>query len=210
MAKYRQLARSGQQLYGIDTRHSWVQIKVFRGGRLARLGHNHIVSTHLIRGLAAQGPRTGQADLYISLTDLVVDRPDLRRQAGRQFDSRPSANDVAATRANMLGDRVLDAARLPFVELSLEFADGIASTAIKLKQVSVPVDIQISLPRPPSRVPPINGSFNLRLSEFGIEPFTALGGALRVVDEIQVKYQLQLRAATSVEDAIASEQFPES
>ena len=207
-AKYRQLAQSGQRLYGVDTRQSWVHIKVYRGGKLARLGHNHIVSTHLIHGLVALGPRSANADLYISLADLLVDLPALRVQAGDHFATRPSTADIAATRANMLGERVLDTARTPFAELSLDLAEGLVSTGLKIRGVKVPLSIPLHLPLPSPVVPPISGVFHLNLSDFGIEAFTALAGALRVVDEVEVEYQLQLRAASRVEDAFASKQYP--
>ena len=203
-ADYRRLEASGQQLYGVDTRQSWVRIKVNRGGILARLGHNHIVSTHLIRGVAAVGQGSARADLFIKLTDLLVDLPDLRAQAGDRYNSRPSADDIAATRANMLGEKVLDAARAPFVELHFQLIDDLAVTTLKLRDATARVSIP-NLPSMQAAKQPVRGVFHLKLSDFGIAPFTALGGALRVLDGIEIEYRLQLRAATSVGDAFAIE-----
>src|ERR1700758_4464227 len=70
-ADYRQLAASGRPVFRVDPGRSLVVIQVFRAGSLARVGHDHAVASHDLRGYVA--PDAGRADLYIRLDELVVD-----------------------------------------------------------------------------------------------------------------------------------------
>ena len=97
-AYYRQAAARGQPVYEVDPASSLVVIEVRRGGTLAQLGHDHVVASHDVRGYLA--PADGRADLYLRLDRLVVDERDLRAEA--QFDTQPSDEAIAGTRANML------------------------------------------------------------------------------------------------------------
>ncbi len=97
-AHYRQAAARGQPVFEIDPAGSLVVIEVRRGGTLARLGHDHVIASHDVRGYVA--PDEGRADLYLRLDRLVVDERELRAEA--QFDTQPSDDAIAGTRANML------------------------------------------------------------------------------------------------------------
>ena len=91
-------------------------IRTYRGGWLAGLAHNHVISTDTIRGYALiGGPQGDRADLYMRPWDLVLDDPALRLAAGAGFESERSAGDIAATRARMLGPQGLHSNAHPFI-----------------------------------------------------------------------------------------------
>ena len=73
VAYYRQAAAQGTPVMQIDPAASLVAIEVYRGGSLARLGHDHVVASHDVRGFVA--PNAKRADLYFRLDSLVVDEP---------------------------------------------------------------------------------------------------------------------------------------
>lgn len=189
----------------INTALSDVRILVYRGGELARLGHNHVVSSGDLQGfvLHADDMLASRFDLFLPLDRLIVDDPALRAQQGDDFSSTVSASDSQGTRANMLGDKVLDAAQFPFLQIGGKVAESSPST------LTLNIDIDLHGERrslqtlanvteePDSLI--IEGSFEVRQSDFGIEPFSALLGRLRVLDEVKIKYRIVASSAGSEE-----------
>jgi hypothetical protein len=188
---YRQAAARGVPVFRIDPATSRIVIEVFRAGSLARLGHDHVIASHDVHGFVA--PSEGRSDLYIALERLFVDEPELRAEAG--FDTQPSADDVAGTRGNML--RALDAARYPFAVIRIvrdpaSGQDSPGDVAITVhgatRTLRVPLhidsgDVQIR----------VAGELSLRQTDFGIEPLSVLGGALRVQDTVKLRYRIEAR-----------------
>lgn len=171
---------------------SLVQIKVFRAGRLARLGHNHVISSRYLGGkvLVSDELARSRASLYLPVASMVVDDPVFRQQAGEGFEYPLSEQDRAATRANMLGERLLNAVSYPYVYiqvLGVQEAEAGLSATIQLtvldKQVSKQVPVALSRT---ACAMSVSSSFELRHAEIGLEVFSVLGGALQVKDAIQV------------------------
>src|SRR4029434_218833 len=117
-AYYRDALKQGRPVYRVDPATSLVVIEARRGGSLAHLGHDHIIARHAVQGYIA--PDDGRSDLYVQLDQLVVDEPELRGEA--KFDTRPSADDIAGTRQNML--RSLQAEQYPFALIAISRVDA--------------------------------------------------------------------------------------
>ncbi|MDX1569496.1 MAG: YceI family protein [Xanthomonadales bacterium] len=197
--RYRKLAGEGWSVLQVDPSHSELRIRVCRTGRMARLGHNHIVSASRIGGLAARDGDTFTADLYLAVADLEVDRDDLREAAGPDFDSDLTKQDKTDTRANMLSEKVLAASGHPFLAAELaatELASGRAEYPIDFRirerhrTVNVPLKVDFG-----SQVE-VRGRFSLAQSAFGLEPFSILGGAIGVADELEIEFELVFVPAT--------------
>jgi hypothetical protein len=107
------LADSGWTVCRIDPEDSLLDIRVAPAGKLARLGHHHLISTRAIGGHVAARASILQADLFVAATDLVVDDPTLRRAAGGSFADPVPDDDRRGTRGNLLGPDVLGAADRP-------------------------------------------------------------------------------------------------
>lgn len=184
---YRQARAENAEVFQVDPDRSLVAIEVRRGGSLARLGHDHLVASHGVQGYVAVA--RGRADLFVPLDGLTVDEPALRTQAG--FATAVSAEAAAGTRRNML-EKVLDSARYPFalIHVTGAGADG-APVAVDLtlhgatRHYQVPVAVERS-----GRELVISGRMTVRQTDFGIAPFTVLGGALRVEDELAMDFRL--------------------
>jgi hypothetical protein len=189
---YRQATAEGARVLAIDPAQSLVTVTVRRGGPLARLGHDHVVASHAITGFAA--PVQGRADFSFRLDQMTVDEPALRREAG--LDTEPSAEAIAGTRANMLG-RVLDAGRFPLVVLhAQQQAPGDAALRLTItlhgttRTVTVPARIEAGADSISA-----SGAMQLRQSDFGITPMSVLGGAMTVLDPLELRFRIVARTA---------------
>lgn len=192
---YRQAIEQRRLVYRVDPARSLVVVEVRRGGSLARLGHDHVVASHDVRGYVA--PDDGRADLYIPLDRLVVDEPRLRAEAG--FDTQPDAAAVAGTRHNML-EKVLEVARYPFVLISVvravEDRDSSLRVSIALHGVTRAFRIPAKLEEAADGID-VSGQVALDQSDFGIVPFSILGGAIQVQDNVNLRFRIHARQAAS-------------
>jgi hypothetical protein len=193
-AVYEQALSRGQPVYRNEPARSLVAIVVRRGGSLARLGHDHVVASRGVQGLIAPG--NGRADLYLPLAELSVDEPALRAEAG--LDTQPGEADIAATRANML-DKVLEVQRFPFALIGVKTrADAQLDVHITLhgqtRHFEVPA--RIAAARGEMRV---SGALEFDQSEFGIAPFSVLGGAMQVQDRLSLRFDLHAIQAAELQ-----------
>lgn len=191
--RYQDLA-ADERLYRIDEARSSLLIQVYRAGRLKRLGHNHILAA---RGLAGQvvwseSLEKRRADLYFPVAKLEVDNAELRKQAGPEFSSVPSETDVVGTKRNLLSETQLNAQVYPFVRIELtalelvgEIARAKVDFVVRDKKVSKVVEFRLLTS---AQAIEAKGQLLFNLSEFGIEPYSVLGGALSVADEIRVRF----------------------
>jgi len=190
-AYYRQAAARGQPVYEVDPASSLVVIEVRRGGTLAHLGHDHVVASHDVRGYMA--PADGRADLYLRLDRLVVDERDLRAEA--QFDTQPSAEAIAATRANMLDQ--LGAGAHPWAlvavrDVAIDAAGFRMNATLTLNGSTRAMDLSPQIVLSAGEIG-VDGRVTLEQTSFGITPFSILGGALQVQDRVSVRFRIRAR-----------------
>jgi hypothetical protein len=189
---YRDAIARGEPVFRIDGATSLVTVYVYRDGPLARLGHDHVVASRDVRGFAAApaDPTRARADLSMPIPTLIVDAADLRAEAG--FESSPSADDIAGTRENMLES--LDADAFPAIGLAATLAAPLPeprlSVELNLHGTARKFDVPVALSIDADRLE-VSGSFEVRQSEFGIEPFSVFGGALKVADRLNVAFRLR-------------------
>lgn len=184
-AFYRDAASRGERVLHVDPRRSSIVIEVRRAGPLARLGHDHVVASRNVQGYVL--PSAGRADLFIPLARLTVDEPGLRAELA--METQPAPEAVGGTRRNML-DKVLEADRFPFALVRVSRKEGdVLRVAVtlhgKTREVEVPARID-STPEGMS----VSGRMTLAQSDFGITPFSVLGGALQVQDAMAMRYRI--------------------
>jgi hypothetical protein len=186
----------GATVYSIDSQASNVQIHVFRGGTLARLGHNHVVTSKHVAGRAwvqSAANRSG-FELSFPVAQLVVDDAQERAAAGSDFPGEIPDDDREGTRKNMLRAEVLDAERYPTISLRSVKLSGTQQkpqvvARIKIKEVSQDVTIPTSVTIEGAKLT-ARGEFDIQQTSFGIKPFSIGLGALEVVDKLHVKFVL--------------------
>lgn len=181
-------------MFRVDPARSLVTIEVRRGGSLARFGHDHVVASHDMAGSLAPGE--GRADLWVPLDALVVDEPALRAAAGLR--TQPSPEDIAGTRRNMLG-RVLETDRFPYALVSLTEV-GVAGgakqlrVAITLHGTTRSFETEARFDETADEAS-ATGTIAIDQSQFGIVPFSVLGGAIAVQDRLDIAFRIRARRA---------------
>lgn len=176
---------------------SRIRIYVFRGGRAGHLGHNHVLSAPQFDGFAylpEAGLSGARLDLVFRLDQLLLDLPAQRAEAGGAFASVPSAAAIEATRANMLGEDNMQAARYPLVRIRTLAVSGeaprvAARVAVELHGQTRELDVPLNLTGWPE-VLQVSGAMVLRQSDFGIRPFSVMNGLLAVQDAVRLEFTL--------------------
>lgn len=196
-AEYAALAAAGGRTFSLDPGRSAVRIHVFRGGRAGRFGHNHVLSAPRFVGyffLPVSGAADGRFDLEFRLDQLEIDNPTIRSRLGSAYSTVLSAEAVDGTRRHMLGAENMQAYEFPLVRVrSLRIVGEAPKFAAEVRiamhgrtrDIRVPLDVT-GLPDHLA----VAGSFVLRQSDFGIKPYTALGGLLAVEDEVVIAFEL--------------------
>ncbi len=185
---YEQAAAQGKPVLRIDPASSVVVLTVRRGGSLARFGHDHVVASHGIQGYVA--PEAGRADLYVALDGLQVDEPALRAEAG--LDTQPSEADIEGTRANMR-EKVLETGRFPFALIhATSGAPGTLAVELTLHGARRSFEVPAKLEKQGEDLA-VQGRFAFNQSDFGITPFSILGGAVQVQDRVELRFRVLAR-----------------
>jgi polyisoprenoid-binding protein YceI len=195
--RYAALAATGGSLLRFDAAQSTVRIYVYRGGRAARLGHNHVLTAPRFGGylyLPPAGAGGAQFDLEFRLDELQFDDPAIRAGLGTAFAAELTADDRANTRAHMLGDDNLQAGHFPFVRIHglAVIGEGpalAAEVAVEMHGQRRTFLVPLTVEGLPLRAV-VAGSLVLRQSDFGVQPYSALGGLIAVQDAVRVDVNL--------------------
>ncbi len=188
-----------ERVYKVNGADSLVEIRVYREGRLAHLGHNHIISSRDLRGIIILARDVGNStlDLQLPVATLVVDDPTLRQASGKDFATELSEADIEGTRTNMLGAKVLDAERFPQVQVRAKVAGGKLpvlelDASVRLLGISRPLKIPVKVELDGDQLT-ANGIFDIHQTEFGLKPFSTLVGALTVKDKLTIRFRIVAR-----------------
>jgi len=182
--------------YRIDPDNSVLRILVYRDGPLAEFGHNHVIVADNLSGevYLAPGFHDSGFRLRVPVSDFKVDPPDARKVEGGVFAKALSAQAREATRDNMLGASVLDAENFPVIHIRSVAIKGPdwgpdMTVRISLHGVSRDVTVPVAVHHGGNRLW-ITGVMELRQTDFGITPFSAMGGGLRVQDRLRVRFRI--------------------
>ena len=183
-------------VYRVIPARSSLIVKVYRAGPLAALGHNHVVTSASTDGFVylADDLANARADLFVPVDSFIVDDPAARAAAGPDFATQPAASDIAGTREHMLGPALLDATAFPYIGVHVApLSVGAQSTRVNVsidvrgKTATLPVDV--AWHRTGDELA-IVAEFSVDHATLGLEPYSALGGTLRVADSIDVSVAL--------------------
>jgi polyisoprenoid-binding protein YceI len=155
-----------------------------------------VIAHHGISGTVevAPDPLASTFMLEITVADLDVDNADTRALEGEDFEGEVPQKDIDGTRANMLGEALLDGEQFPAIQIQSRAIEGSMTDASIVTTVIVkglehtvtfPASIELT---DDSFV--ASGQLELMHDELGLSPFTAMGGALSVRDLLVLKYEL--------------------
>jgi hypothetical protein len=187
---------AGAKLFDIDPRRSVVTIRVYRSGPVAKLGHNHVITSAEASGFAWRGPTPADSgfQLRIPVGTLVVDDPAARAAAGPDFEGPVPESARDGTKKNLLRPEVLDAAQFPDVTvragaLAGSWQQPVAQADVTMKGVTRRVEVPLDLADTEGTLT-ARGTFRIRQTEFGMVPFSVAGGAIQVADEVVLGFEI--------------------
>jgi polyisoprenoid-binding protein YceI len=189
----------GAQEYAVVAEESLLQILVYRGGAMARLGHNHVIASHQLSGAVSvtDDPLQSRFDISIPVNELAIDEPAMREMAGPDFPPGVPQSARDGTRKNLLSEALLDGAKYPAIRLRATdvaaagegFDVGVEITLKdQVRVVRVPVTIERKQGELVAR-----GEFPLKQSELGFKPFSVAMGTLVVLDEMRIRFEVVAR-----------------
>ena len=162
----------------IDVEHSTLTVFVYKSGLFSAFADNHVISAPIAAGSISE-----ESPLAI---DVMV-----RSSALRVLDPGLSSDRRAEVQARMLGAEVLDVAMFPditFASTTVEPAGADRWNATGRLTIHGQARV-IMLP-----VVRANGRYRgevvIKLRDFGIEPITVAGGAVKVKDELKVQFEI--------------------
>ena len=189
--------------FDVSSRDSLLTILAFRGGTLAKVGHNHVIASHDVSGTfyVPDDVTHSTFELRIPVGQLVIDEPDLRAKEGPDFPKDVPDSAKEGTRRNMLSEALLNGGQYPDLSLVSQHIDVItpgsqvrADVQITVRgqthTVSVPVTYSLS-----NGELTASGELPLKQTDLGLTPFTAMLGALAVQDEMRVRFRFVAHAA---------------
>ncbi len=169
----------GAQPRQIDTAKSSITIHVYKAGVLSAFGHDHVIAAPIAAGTV----------------DKEGKRVELRvnAEALRVKDPNASEKDRAEIQSTMAGPQVLDAAAHKEIRFQSRSAAAAGEGAWKvsgdltLHGVTHPVSVEVR-----EQEGHYTGTCRFAISEFGIKPVKVAGGTVKVKDEIQIDFEIQL------------------
>lgn len=190
---------SGARAYQVVPAESLVRIVVYRGGKLANAGHNHVIASRDLSGTVYVHDEIARSgfELKLPVMRLEIDPPELRSQEGAGFPPQVPDSAREGTRRNMLGEAVLDGERHPEITLSALAVEGTleslqVSTLVGIRgqhrEVHAPVTVRYASARLVA-----SGELEVRQTDLGLTPYSALLGALQVQDAVKVKFTVVAR-----------------
>jgi polyisoprenoid-binding protein YceI len=187
--------------YDVVSGESLLTILAFKGGALAKAGHNHVIASHDLSGtfyVPADVSRSS-FELHVPVAQLTIDEPGLRAKEGPDFPTDVPESAKEGTRHNMLGEALLNGAQYPEITLVGQRVGMATAGAAMRSDVQVTVRGQVHT----LSVPVVysldgsqlvaSGELPIKQSELGLTPFSALLGALQVEDELHVRFHIVAR-----------------
>lgn len=184
---------------GVVAPESLLQIWIYRGGPMARMGHNHVIASHHLEGVVhlTDEPSRTRFDLRIPVNELAIDEPALREAAGADFPPAVPQSAREGTRKNLLSEALLDGERFPHIRLR---ATDVKPTGdhwdvgvdITFKESVYPVRVPVHIERRGAGIV-ARGHFTLNQTQLGLKPFSVAMGSLVVLDEMRIHFELVAR-----------------
>lgn len=181
--------------FTIDGNASNAAAHVGKTGLFQVAGHEHQIVARNIQGEVA----LDADDLSKSSVDLIVDARSLKVSA----EGEPEG-DAPKVEAAMRGPGVLDVVRFGTIHFGSTSISGKQTAPGQfdltvagefslhgvVKAVTVPVHVEVA-----GTTLTASGKFQLRQSDYGIEPTTAAGGLVKVENEVSLSFRIAAKAA---------------
>jgi polyisoprenoid-binding protein YceI len=187
--------------YQVDTTASRVYVKV---GSATRLGHPHGVEGKLKSGKVSLG---AGGELVFDMHSFTADSQIAREKAGLER-KKVSENEAKKVTEAMRGATVLDVKKFPtatYKIIAIKPAEkqdagnpGLyhVNGRFSLHGAEQPLTFKAKLERPEKAGPlKLNGSFVIKQTDYDMKPYSAVGGLVKVANELEIMGELVLSPA---------------
>ena len=187
--------------YRVDDQASQVLILVYRDGRMARLGHNHVLRVRQLSGevVVPKDIANTTFTLEFPVAAMSIDETAMRAEQGEDFKATIDAASIDGTRGHMLGDKLLDATHFPVIRLQSgpltndgDHWTATLSITVRDHVATVVVPVTLTLD---SESLSASGEFDLTHSQLGLTPYSVGLGAIRVAETMHVRFHVLARHA---------------
>jgi polyisoprenoid-binding protein YceI len=183
--------------FDVASRESLLTILAFRGGTLAKVGHNHVIASHDVSGAFYVPDDVSQTtfELHVPVAQLTIDEPELRVKEGPDFPTDVPDSAKEGTRRNMLSEALLSGTEFPEITLLSQHIETTATGSQVRADVQVSARGQTHTVSVPVVYSLVNGELTasgdlpIKQTDLGLTPFSALLGALAVQDELRVRFR---------------------
>jgi hypothetical protein len=180
----------------IDPTRTVVTVIVRRAGPLARLGHDHVITSVDEVGTVWLGatPAESSFELQLPVDRFAVDLPEARAAAGAEFATLVPDDAREGTRRNMLRAEVLDAVQYPAIVIRSvatagDWLQSNVRVAVVVKGIEREQEIPVAIEREDGSIV-ARGSLQLNQTDYGMTPFAIGGGAIQVADTLEVRFEI--------------------
>lgn len=176
---------AGAQTFTLDPSTGSLRAELFRDGPLAAFGHDHQIASSSFTGTI----ELSSASATLSMT---VDARALRVE-----DPLPEG-DLARIAATMRGSKGLDVERYPAMTLVSDSIEPVPEEQdvwhligrFSMHGSTQTIEAPVTMALGPGGGRWFSGYVRLRQSDFGIKPYSAFAGAVRVRDDFVVTFSL--------------------
>lgn len=186
-------AQSKSRTYTIVAGESSFWVFVEKGGLLGGLAHDHKIGVKSFSGrvvVPEAGASGGSLELDVNAQSLVV------------LDDKPSEEDKKKI-YNSMHNEVLESAKHQKISFKSVSVSGLKQTGDSYsftlngdlslhgvtKRIAVPVTATVT----PQQLRAV-GKYTLRQTDFGIKPYSAAGGTIKVKNEVVVHFNIVAKA----------------
>jgi polyisoprenoid-binding protein YceI len=186
--------------YSIDSAKSKIEIQVAKDGFFKAFGHDHLVSATKFSG----GVQLAAAKMEESSVSFAADANSLR-----VIDPGESEKDRTEVQSTMLGEQVLNVARYQQIQFASSAVKVVSATkntfdlqvtgTLSLHGTQKPITLPVHVQLADDGSLTCDTEISLLQSGFGITPYKAAGGAVRVKDKLKLAFHIvATKSASSV------------
>ncbi len=176
-------------LYQIDGNKSELVVRLFRGGLIGFMGHNHVIRATEFSGSVQLDPENHSsfaAFIEVKTASLKADEPEIR--AKHKLEKKVRDKDRKKIQNTMESAEQLDVKKFPVMTFKATKVEKQKKDQFRIygdltmHGVTRPVSLLMLAKTEKSRVA-LQGSLKFKQSDFGIKPFSALFGSVKNKDE---------------------------
>lgn len=191
---------AGPRTFVIDAGRSAFVVQTFKDGAASALAHDHTVRATELKGeviFDPAAPQSARLNVTVQTRSLVVDEPEVRKRYA--LPPIVPERDRRTVDSEMKGPGQLDVARFPTMSFSTTGVDNPSQEAGALRllvvgdltihgvaqRVRIPVSVVVA-----DGLVTGTGKLKLKVSDYGIKPYSAYLGAVKVKDEVVLHVKL--------------------